>query len=97
MERENDKKTEELNSTQKDLQIMGEKLVDEIEKRAEFQHAKETVQDELEDLTRTLFEEANSLVSNEARLRQHHETREKTLEQELIDFKVVFNNILETA
>jgi hypothetical protein len=46
----------DLANTQKDMQIMGEKLIDEIEKRAELQHSHETVSEELEQLTRSLFE-----------------------------------------
>lgn len=80
----------ELTNTQRDMQIMGEKLVDEIEKRAELQHSTETVQDELETLTKTLFEEANLLVSSEAKKRHHHETREKSLEQQLAELKVYY-------
>lgn len=67
---------------------MGEKLVDEIEKRAELQHSHETVKEELETLTKTLFEEANQMVSTEAKKRHHHETREKSLEQQLKELEV---------
>ncbi|RKP01530.1 hypothetical protein CXG81DRAFT_11869, partial [Caulochytrium protostelioides] len=76
-------RTQELSSVQKSLSAMGEKLVDEIEKRAELQHSKEAIQEELEDLTRSLFEEANVLVAEEARRRHGHEQREQTLEVQL--------------
>lgn len=35
--------------------------------RLELQQAKEKIEGELEDLTKSLFEEANNMVSNEAR------------------------------
>ncbi|KAI9337666.1 hypothetical protein DFJ73DRAFT_848668 [Zopfochytrium polystomum] len=83
-----DAKAEEQARLQMDLQRMGEKIIEEIEKRAELQVSRDTLQDELEELTKSLFEEANVMVADEARKRHHHETREKTLEQELADLKV---------
>ncbi|KAI9197082.1 uncharacterized protein BJ171DRAFT_241885 [Polychytrium aggregatum] len=82
-----EEKDEELESTKNDLARMSEKLVEEIEKRAELQHSKDAVQDELEELTKTLFEEANDLVATEARKRHYHETREKALERQLEETK----------
>ncbi|KAI8815179.1 hypothetical protein BJ742DRAFT_848077 [Cladochytrium replicatum] len=87
LEEEVARRRRELENTQRDLQSMGEKLVDEIERRAELQASKEAVQDELEDLTKSLFEEANNLVATEARARDAHERREKSLEQQLEDTK----------
>ncbi|TPX32241.1 hypothetical protein SmJEL517_g04636 [Synchytrium microbalum] len=80
-------KEAEVVTVRRDIQTMGEKLVDEIEKRAEMQHSKETFQDELEDLTKKLFEEANILVSDEARRRHFHETRGVALEKQLGEIK----------
>ncbi|KAJ1552368.1 hypothetical protein HK405_011584, partial [Cladochytrium tenue] len=82
-----DSKAEEQARLQMDLQRMGEKIIEEIEKRAELQVSRDTLQDELEELTKSLFEEANVMVADEARKRHHHETREKTLEQELAELK----------
>ncbi|KAJ3322332.1 RAB3A interacting protein [Blyttiomyces sp. JEL0837] len=73
---------------QRDLQSMGEKIIEEIEKRAELQVSRDALQDELEELTKSLFEEANVMVADEARKRHHHETREKSLEQELANLKL---------
>ncbi|KAI8811717.1 hypothetical protein BJ742DRAFT_662248, partial [Cladochytrium replicatum] len=87
LEEEVSRRRRELENTQRDLQSMGEKLVDEIERRAELQASKEAVQDELEELTKSLFEEANNLVATEARARDAHERREKSLEQQLEDTK----------
>ena len=73
----------ELGEVKRDLETLGEKLIDEIEKRAELQHSKDTVQDELEELTKSLFEEANSMVANEARRRHEYQEREQSIHQEL--------------
>ncbi|KXS20149.1 hypothetical protein M427DRAFT_403224 [Gonapodya prolifera JEL478] len=83
LERQCRDRAEELKATQRDLQIMGEKLIDEIEKRAELQHSKESVQEELEQLTTQLFEEANGLVAAEKRQRAHAERQHRHLEDEL--------------
>ncbi|KAJ3385937.1 hypothetical protein HDU92_002791 [Lobulomyces angularis] len=84
----------ELKSTQRDLQVMGEKLVDEIEKRAELQHSTETVQEEIATLTEKLFEEANKKVSDQARKAHGHAEREKTLEGELLSLRSQYNDDL---
>ena len=52
----------EIENMKRDLASMSEKLVDEIDKRAELQAAKDSLQEELEELTKSLFEEANSMV-----------------------------------
>ncbi|KAF9919597.1 RAB3A interacting protein [Linnemannia zychae] len=78
-------KSDDYESVQKDLSILNDKYVDEIEKVAELQHAKETVEGELEELSRTLFEEANGMVATEARARHQLELARKHLELELKD------------
>ncbi|KAL2919913.1 RAB3A interacting protein [Polyrhizophydium stewartii] len=83
-----DHKQYELTQVKRDLETLGEKLIDEIEKRAELQHSKETVQDELEELTKSLFEEANTMVANEARQRHEYQEREQTLAEELRQTKL---------
>jgi hypothetical protein len=83
-----DSKAEELARLQRDMQYMGEKVVDEIDKRAELQVSRDALHEELEELTKTLFEEANVLVADEARKRHFHENREKNLEQELASLKL---------
>ncbi|KAF9427504.1 RAB3A interacting protein [Podila epigama] len=80
-----DAKTDDYLSTQRDLAILNDKYVDEIEKVAELQHAKEMVESELEELSRTLFEEANGMVASEARARHQLELTRKHLELELKD------------
>ncbi|KAF9583151.1 rab guanine nucleotide exchange factor S2 [Lunasporangiospora selenospora] len=78
-------KTDEHQSTQRDFAVLNDKFVDEIEKVAELQHAKEMVESELEELSRTLFEEANGMVASEARARHQLELARKHLELELKD------------
>ncbi|KAF8986278.1 RAB3A interacting protein [Entomortierella lignicola] len=78
-------KTEDHLSVQQDLAILNDKYVDEIEKVAEMQLAKEMVENELEELSRTLFEEANGMVATEARARHQLELTRKHLELELKD------------
>ncbi|KAF9114091.1 rab guanine nucleotide exchange factor S2 [Mortierella sp. AM989] len=80
-----DSKTDDYLSAQRDLAILNDKYVDEIEKVAELQHAKEMVEGELEELSRTLFEEANGMVASEARARHQLELTRKHLELELKD------------
>ena len=76
-------KENEIETVKRDLDIIGEKLVDELEKRGELQHAKDALQEELEELTRSLFEEANSMVSKEARARQLFQDQEGAIRKEL--------------
>ncbi|KAF9359150.1 Guanine nucleotide exchange factor (GEF) which may activate RAB8A and RAB8B [Mortierella sp. AD094] len=78
-------KTDDHISVQRDMTILNDKYVDEIEKVAEMQHAKEMVENELEELSRTLFEEANGMVATEARARHQLELTRKHLELELKD------------
>ena len=85
----------ELKENQLALSIMGEKLIDQIEKSAELQHSTESVQSEIENLTKSLFEEANSLVSTEAKKRHLHETREKSLELQLKELQIAHANDLD--
>ncbi|KAJ3107643.1 hypothetical protein HDU97_003637 [Phlyctochytrium planicorne] len=78
-----DSKAEEFVRIERDLQVMREKVADEIEKRTELQISKDALQDELDELSKSLFEEANMLKTHEEKKREMHETREKALMQEL--------------
>ncbi|KAJ3097970.1 RAB3A interacting protein [Phlyctochytrium planicorne] len=82
---EKGKAVEEINL---ELNMMREKVIEEIEKRAELQESKDALQDELEELTKGLFEEANQIVSTEARRGHHHQLRVKNLEQELQEMRL---------
>jgi hypothetical protein len=76
-------KEKEIETVKRDLDTIGEKLVDELERRGELQHAKDALQEELEELTRSLFEEANSMVSKEARARQEFQDQQNAVQKEL--------------
>lgn len=76
-------KEKEIETVRRDLDTIGEKLVDELERRGELQHAKDALQEELEELTRSLFEEANSMVSKEARARQEYQDQQGAIKKEL--------------
>jgi hypothetical protein len=87
LSKEIQRKEAEISIMRKDLDTIGEKLVDELERRAELQHSKDAVQEELEELTRSLFEEANSMVASEARERHRFETQEQTLKKQIDQLK----------
>lgn len=82
------RKEAEIQVMRTDLDTIGEKLVDELERRAELQHSKDAVQEELEELTRSLFEEANSMVASEARERHRFEEREVSLKKQMEQMKL---------
>ncbi|KAJ3111140.1 Guanine nucleotide exchange factor (GEF) which may activate RAB8A and RAB8B [Phlyctochytrium bullatum] len=82
-----DAKAEEYIRLEKDLQVMKEKVSDEIEKRTELQISKDALQAELDELSKSLMEEANNLKIHEERKREMHESREKALMQELTEAK----------
>ncbi|CAO3623765.1 unnamed protein product [Cunninghamella blakesleeana] len=65
VEKELNTKTSAFNALKNDMELLNEKYVDEIERVAEIQHSKDMVENELEDLSRRLFEEANGMVANE--------------------------------
>ncbi|KAJ1984974.1 hypothetical protein H4R34_000318 [Dimargaris verticillata] len=70
---------------QADMQRLAEKLIDETEKRGEVEHAKLMVENELEDLSRSLFEEANKMVKDERSRNVALEKRCRTLERKLAE------------
>ena len=83
LKEELESKTDELAKVKLDMEILGQKLIDEIEKRAEIQHASENVNTEIEELTQSLFEEANTLVANEARERSSAQEKTMALAKQL--------------
>jgi hypothetical protein len=78
-----DAKTDAFVALQNDMEILNEKYVDEIERVAEIQHSKDMVENELEDLSRRLFEEANGMVANEKREKYNLEVAQRHLENQL--------------
>lgn len=88
MQDELEEKESDLTKMRLDMEILGQKLIDEIEKRAEITAANESVQGELEELTQTLFEEANTLVANEARQRHGAQEKQQVLSKQLQEVKL---------
>lgn len=82
-----DAKSDETQRLYRDLQLMSEKVIDEIDKRKEIQASKDALREELEELTKSLFEQANVLVADEKRKKYQHEVRGKSLEEELAEVK----------
>ncbi|KAL1924518.1 uncharacterized protein VTP21DRAFT_4172 [Calcarisporiella thermophila] len=78
-----DARADELEALKRDLKILNEKYVDEIEKVAEIQHSKDMVENELEELSQRLFEEANGMVASEARQRHELQLVRNQLETQL--------------
>ncbi|CAG8795836.1 2813_t:CDS:1, partial [Gigaspora margarita] len=78
-----DSKTDELNSLRDDMTSLNEKYVDEIDKVAELQHSKDMVENELEELTQKLFENANELVATEAKQRHELQLQYNILKKQL--------------
>ncbi|GAB5591552.1 hypothetical protein Unana1_06452 [Umbelopsis nana] len=78
-----DAKTDAFVALQNDMELLNEKYVDEIERVAEIQHSKDMVENELEDLSRRLFEEANGMVANEKREKYNLEVAQRHLENQL--------------
>src|SRR5439155_25358278 len=82
-----DSKTDALNDLQRAMTILNEKYVDEIDKVAELQHSKDMVEGELEELSRSLFEQANGMVISEKKLRHESDVQRKLLENQLQETK----------
>lgn len=80
-----DDKTTIFQTLQNEMELLNEKYVDEIERVAEIQHSKDMVENELEDLSRHLFEEANTMVANEKRTKHNLEIQQKHLENQLTE------------
>ncbi|KAJ3325945.1 Guanine nucleotide exchange factor (GEF) which may activate RAB8A and RAB8B [Boothiomyces sp. JEL0866] len=83
-----DFKTDEIQKLKKEMEIMGEKLLEEVAARKELQTSKDAVQDELEELTKSLFEEANTLVANEARERHGAQVLQQQTAKQLAETKL---------
>ncbi|ORX60546.1 hypothetical protein DM01DRAFT_1332691 [Hesseltinella vesiculosa] len=87
VEKQLGEKTAAFEALQSDMELLNEKYVDEIERVAEIQHSKDMVENELEDLSRRLFEEANGMVANEKREKYNLEVAQKHLENQLTETK----------
>lgn len=78
-------KTEELSRLKKDMQALNTKYVSEINRVSDVQHEKDLVEQELEELSRRLFEEANVMVASEKREKWNLEVAHRQLETQLKD------------
>lgn len=65
--KELDGTTHAFDALQIDMEQLNDKYVDEIDRAAEMQYSKDMVENQLEDLSQRLFEEANGMVANEKR------------------------------
>ncbi|KAJ1655230.1 hypothetical protein IWQ61_004984 [Dispira simplex] len=61
----NQQRVVDTNRLQSDMQRLAEKLIDETEKRGEVEHDKIVIEHQIEDLSRSLIEEAQSMVRKE--------------------------------
>lgn len=73
----------QIESLRHDLRILNDKYVDEIDRVSEIQHAKAMVENELEELSRRLFEEANGMVANEKREKHNLQVANRQLQERL--------------
>ncbi|KAI9344925.1 hypothetical protein BDR26DRAFT_856952 [Obelidium mucronatum] len=78
-----DSYSEEADRHEADLSVLNEKVKEEIARKADLERDRESLQAELDELTTSLFEEANNLVQNETQQRHLLEEREKELEEKL--------------
>ena len=73
----------ELAELRRDSEVLTRRLMEEIERRSEIQHANELIYIELEQLTQQLFQEANRMVETEISQRCELEQSKKRLESQL--------------
>lgn len=78
-----DIKEDDLTTLRNDMHTLSSKLVSEVEKRAEIQAERDRISEELEELTRSLFEEANVMVADEAKRRHELEKDRDSIQTEL--------------
>ena len=78
---------EEIRTLERDVRNLSGKLVKEIEKRADVQAELDKTKEELEDLTQSLFEQANGMVKDAAKRRHEVEQNEQRLKKELVEAK----------
>jgi myosin heavy subunit len=78
-------KSGELVRLKKDMQALNTKYVSEINRVSDIQHEKDLLEQELEELSRRLFEEANGMVAFEKREKWNLEVAYRQLEGQLIE------------
>ncbi|KAG5455460.1 MAG: hypothetical protein BJ554DRAFT_5119, partial [Olpidium bornovanus] len=85
-------KTEEVESLTCDLDAVSKKCVEHVGKLAEVQHSKDEAENELEDLSRQLFETANGMVADAARARHQLEGAHRTLQAKFDETQEALSN-----
>ncbi|KAJ1980339.1 hypothetical protein H4R34_002489 [Dimargaris verticillata] len=85
LENDLDQSRQEAASLHHDVRVLNDKYVDQINRVGEILHAKQLVEDELEDLSQKLFEQANGMVASEARQRHEKEQRLAETEAKLVE------------
>lgn len=83
LERENAGLQQECVSLGARIEDLHGKLLDQSEVNGELKQAKQALSDEIMELTKALFEEANGMVAAEAKARAHLEGTRRNLEAEL--------------
>jgi DNA-directed RNA polymerase subunit RPC12/RpoP/ribosome-binding protein aMBF1 (putative translation factor) len=73
----------EIESMKNDMEVLGEKLLAEIQTRELLEEERNQQGGELEDLTQTLFEQANNMVAQEAKERHGAQELVRQLEKQL--------------
>ncbi|KAI7872998.1 hypothetical protein BDF14DRAFT_1702124, partial [Spinellus fusiger] len=76
-------KSEEISALKSDIKNLNEKYIGQLDRVVEFQLAKEAVENELEELSRKLFEEANGMVAKEKKEKFHLEVAHQKLQRQL--------------
>jgi hypothetical protein len=78
-----DGQADEIVALKHDVQSISAKLVHEVQLRAEIQVERDRISEELEELTQSLFEQANDMVADEAKKRHQLEMAQRRIAQEL--------------
>lgn len=74
---------QEIHSLKERIEELQSKLWEQSEANAELKRTREALSEEIMDLTKALFEEANGMVAAEAKARAHLEIARRKLESEL--------------
>ncbi|KAJ1970239.1 hypothetical protein IWQ62_000066 [Dispira parvispora] len=88
----NQQRVVDTNRLQSDMQRLAEKLIDETEKRGEVEHDKIVIEHQIEDLSRSLIEEAQNMVRKERIRNDQLDKRCQTLQRRVdeLDYIVDF-------
>ncbi|KAJ3054638.1 hypothetical protein HK097_001246 [Rhizophlyctis rosea] len=90
LQRDNDRET--INLLKRDITTLADQLEDERQNGERIQQSKDILDQELEELTAQLFDQANRMVIEEARMRDELESTNKELRGQLTDFTQTMRN-----